>query len=289
MSYLLHLAVMLAIYCVLAGSLNLALGFGGLVSLCHAAFFGTGAYAFTLLMIDRGWAFVPAALAAAAFSGLLAFAVAWPSLRLRGDFFILATLGFQKIVSTTLFGWESVTRGPFGIPGIPRPAFLGSSSSSAAAYAAFALAIAGGTTYALARLLHGAYGRNLQATRDDHVAAASLGRNVAAYRMTAFAASAALAGVAGALYASYSSFIDPTSFTLDESVFILCAVIVGGSGNVRGPVVGAAVLVLLPELLRFVNVPDSVAANTRQVLFGALLVVLMLRRPQGLAGRYAFD
>lgn len=136
------------------------------------------------------------------------------------------------------------------------------------------------------QLVNSPFGRVLKAIREDEVFAQSLGKNVTRYKLSAFLIGGALAGVAGVLYAHYVSFIDPTSFTVGESIFMLTIVIVGGTGSITGSVVGAALLVIIPEALRFLGVPSTIAANLRQILYGALLVVCMMFRPQGILGEF---
>jgi branched-chain amino acid transport system permease protein len=123
--------------------------------------------------------------------------------------------------------------------------------------------------------------------RDDELSIQALGRNVTSLKIWAFVVSSGLIGISGLLYASYVSYIDPTSFNLDEAIFILSAVIIGGTGNIKGPIIGAIFVVVLPELLRFVGLPDSIAANFRQIIYGLMIIILMRMRPQGLAGEYA--
>ena len=289
MNYLLHILTMISIYTVLGLSLNLVLGFGGLLSLCHAAFYGIGAYAFSLLIMDAGFPFLAAMPVAVLASGLAALLIGAVTLRLRGDFFVLSTLGFQTIIFVVLYNWVDFTRGPYGIPGIPRPEIFGFTFIAPWAMFLLAAAVALLVWWVCLNLARWPFGRTLQAVRDDALAAQSLGKNPLFFTLTAFALGGALAALAGGLFAAYASYIDPTSFTLEESVFILCVVIIGGAGNLRGPMVGAVVLVLLPEILRFVGLPDAIAANLRQIIYGLLLVLMMRFRPQGIAGKYAFD
>lgn len=289
MSYATHLLTMLCLYAVLAQALNLVVGYGGLLSLCHAAFYGLGAYVSTLLMMNAGWPFGASFAGAVIVTGVLSWLVSFPVSQLRGDFFVLATLGFQMIVFSVLYNWVDVTRGPYGITGIPRPSLFGLSVSTPQAFLAFAALTAALCCGLVWWLTSTPYGRTLQAVREDEIAAGSLGKDAAAFKRSAFALGGAIAAVPGVLFATYSSYIDPTSFGLSESIFILCMLVIGGAGNMRGPFVGAAVLVLLPELLRFLSVPDNIAANLRQVIYGLAVVVVMRVRPQGIGGKYAFD
>jgi len=289
MNYVFHLLIMICLYATLVQSLNLAVGYGGLLSLAHAAFYGLGAYISTLLMMNADWPFAASLAAATLGTGLIAWLVSFPATRLHGDFFVLATLGFQMITFAVLYNWVDITQGPYGIPGVPRPSLFGYSIDSPPAFFVLALVVAIICCGLVRWLAESPYGRTLQAVREDEIAAASLGKDVNAFKRSAFAWAGAIAAVPGVLFATYSSYIDPTSFGLEESIFILCTLVIGGAGNLRGPILGAVVLVLLPELLRFLQIPDGIAANLRQILYGLAIVVMMRLRPQGIAGKYAFD
>lgn len=286
MNYLLHVLIMINIYAVLALSLNLLVGYTGLLSLCHAAFYGLGAYISTLLMVELGLGFWPALFLAVLGTALLSFTISVPSLRLKGDYFVLASLGFQVIVFAVLYNWTDVTKGPYGIPGIPRPTLFGTTIGSLPAYFAFTLATALVCTGLLYLIGRSPFGRVLKAIREDELVASALGKNTPRFKITVFAIAAGFAAVPGVLFAGYMRYIDPTSFTILESVFILSIIIIGGTGNVRGPLVGAVFLVILPEALRFLGMPDAVAANMRQIIYGLLIILIMRYRPQGLAGEY---
>lgn len=289
MNYILHILILVSLYVILGLSLNLAMGYAGMLSLCHAAFYGIGAYVSSLLMLKAGAPFLLSLFAAVVITGTIAYLISIPSIRLQGDFFVLATLGFQMIVFSVLNNWTDFTKGPYGIPGIPKPSILGFQVDSASKYVLFSLFATGGTLFVMWRVLHSPYGRTLQAVRDDQMAASALGKNTVSFKRSAFTLAGAVAGLAGVLFAGYATYIDPTSFALDESVFILCVVIIGGAGNMRGPILGAVTLVLLPEVLRIVRLPETVSANMRQLIYGLLLVLMMRFRPQGIAGKYAFD
>jgi branched-chain amino acid transport system permease protein len=142
------------------------------------------------------------------------------------------------------------------------------------------------TFFVIQRIVNSPFGRILRAIREDETAALAVGKNVNKYKIIVFAIGAFFAGIAGSLYAHYITFIDPSSFTVMESITILLMVVFGGMGSLSGSFIGAAVLVILPELLRFVGMPSSIAAPLRQMIYGLLLVVLMLKRPQGIVGKY---
>lgn len=289
MSYFVHILILVEIYVVLAASLNLLAGYVGLLSLCSAAFFGTGAYTASLLVIDRGWPWLAALGAAMLLAGLLAAVLGGIAMRFRGDFFAIASFSFQMILGSAMLNWVEVTQGPLGLAGIPPPSLFGWSPGSRTDYLLLYLAFAVLAFAVVLRLARSPYGRLLQAVREDEVLARSLGKDVLRARMSAFVCGAVITALAGGLYAPYVSYIDPGSFTVNESIFILAIVILGGAGNLWGSLLGAAFLVAAPELLRFLDVPPNVAANLRQILYGLLLAACMVWRPQGLFGRFAFE
>jgi len=289
MNYFFHLLILINIYAILALSLNLLVGYTGLLSIAHAAFYGIGAYVATLVMIKLGIAFLPAMLLGILIAMLLSLLIALASLRFRGDYFVLASLGFQVIVYSLLHNWISLTRGPYGIPGIPKPSLFGYEIGSLVSFFVFSLIIALIVLTILYRLMISPFGRVLQAIRDDELATLTLGKHVASFKMKSFVVASGLAAAAGALYATYVTYIDPTSFNLDESILMLSMAIIGGTGNVRGPLMGAVLLILLPEVLRFLAIPDTVAPQVRLIIYGLLLILMMRFRPQGIAGTYQFE
>jgi branched-chain amino acid transport system permease protein len=288
MDYILTIAILLTIYAILASSLNVVLGHGGLLSLCHAGFYAIGAYAAALLGVSLGVNFfvtvIFAALVAAAFAALLAV----PLLRLRGDYFILGSLGFQIIIIDAIYNSDWLTNGALGIGRIPRPNVLGFEVQTHLQYAVLYSFVACIWILGNHYITTAAFGRALHAVREDEVAASSLGKNVRSIRVRAFAISAAGAGVAGALYAHFTTYIDTTSFTFTESVYILSLVVVGGVATTSGPVLGALILVALPEMLRFVGFSSGADANLRQLIYGMLLIGFAMLRPRGLAGKNVF-
>ena len=286
MAYIFHILIMLNIYIMLVLSANLTIGMANLLTMCQAAFYGIGAYIGTFFLMQFHLPFVVIAAVVALVTGLFSFMVSYASVKLKGDYFVLATMGFQLIVYTILYNWTPVTRGPYGIPGIPGIRILGLwELSGVYAYFAISLVLAVLTMLLFNNLLNSPYGRTLRAIKADEVLVESMGRNVVAAKAWAFFISAAVAGIAGVIYASYVSYIDPTSFTLDESIFIITALFIGGIGNVKGPVLGALFVVLLPELIRFIGLPDAIAANLRQIIYGLSLVLIVYFRPQGLLGK----
>ena len=286
MEYIFHIIIMLNIYIMLTLSANMTIGMANLLTMCQAAFYGIGAYIGTYFLMQFDLPFIVIALAVMLFTGIFSLLVSYASMRLKGDYFVIATMGFQLIVYTILYNWTDVTHGPYGIPGIPGIKLFGAIELSGVyAYLALSVVLAGIVILLCYHLVKSPFGRVLNAICADEVTVQSLGRNTAAFKRWAFFISASIAGLAGMIYASYVSYIDPTSFTLDESIFILSALFIGGIGNIKGPILGAVFVVLLPELLRFVGLPDSVAANLRQIIYGLALILVMYFRPQGLWGK----
>ncbi|MBQ6977076.1 MAG: branched-chain amino acid ABC transporter permease [Paludibacteraceae bacterium] len=285
MEYFFHIALMLNIYIILVLSTNVTI-MANLLTLCQAAFYGIGAYLATFFLLQFELPMLVIAICVMGLSGLCSILITIASVKLKGDYFILATLGFQMVVYTILYNWIDITNGPFGISGIPSLRILGIwelhgvyayFTVSAIAVAALIILFAG--------LRNSPYGRSLRSLRSDEQSLAALGRNVSFLKGSAFFISAAFAGLAGMLYASYSSYIDPTSFTLSESLFIISALFIGGIGNISGPILGALFVVILPEILRFIGLPESIAAPLRQIIYGLSLVLVMYFRPQGIGGK----
>jgi branched-chain amino acid transport system permease protein len=288
MEFVLSILVLLLIYVVLASSLNLIVGHAGLLSLSHAAFYGIGAYVSALAGLRLGWSFLESALAGAVLAAILAAVLALPLMRLRGDYFVLGSLGFQIIIFDVLYNWDAVTNGPWGLEGIPQPNLLGIEVRTDGDYVLAYIPLAALCVFIAHWAARAPFGRVLNAIREDEGATITLGKDVRWFRMRAFALASALAAVAGAMYAHFVTYIDPTSFTFLESVYILSLMVIGGAGNTRGPILGAVVLVVVPELLRFVGLPTALESNARAMIYGAMLIVFCLFRPKGLVGEDVF-
>jgi branched-chain amino acid transport system permease protein len=276
---------MIGIYTILTLAANIPVGLTNLLSLAQAAFYGIGAYLSAFVLLNFNIPIFPGLIAVAIITGFFSLLISFASIRLKGDYFILATLGFQLIVFAVLYNWTSITRGPYGIPGIPSPKLFGFVEiSSNLKFAILSVSFAVIIAFLFYQLVNSPFGRVLKAIRSDELSVSVSGRNVNRFKITAFFLSAAFSGIAGFLFAGYVKYIDPTSFTLDESIFILSALFIGGLGNVKGCIAGAAFIVLLPELLRFAGLPDGIAANLRQIIYGLSLIFVMRYYPKGLAG-----
>jgi branched-chain amino acid transport system permease protein len=288
MEYLLHILVITGIYIILTLSLNLILGYTGLAALGHIAFACVGAYTSSLLALNLGVSPWIGLIIGAVFAAILGAIVSYPSVRLKGDYLALATFGLGVIVYSIAKNWVPLTRGPMGLPGIPPFSFFGYEISSVWSYLIVVLIFVLITFMAIRNITNSPFGRILTGIREDEIAAAAMGKNVNRHKLIVFVVGALFAGIAGSLYAHYITFIDPSSFTVMESITVLLMVVFGGMGSLGGSFVGASVLVILPELLRFLGMPSSVAAPLRQMIYGLLLVVLMILRPQGILGRFKF-
>jgi branched-chain amino acid transport system permease protein len=286
MEYFLHILVITGIYIILTLSLNLVVGYTGLASLGHAAFSCVGAYTSALLALNYGVSPWIGLIIGACVAAVLGVVIGAPSLRLKGDYLAIATFGLGVIVYSVAKNWVSVTRGPMGLPGIPGFSLFGYQISAVWTYLILVAVFVLLTFFVIRRIVNSPFGRILRAIREDETAALAVGKDVNKYKIIVFAIGAFFAGIAGSLYAHYITFIDPSSFTVMESITILLMVVFGGMGSLSGSFIGAAVLVILPELLRFVGMPSSIAAPLRQMIYGLLLVILMLKRPQGIVGKY---
>ena len=239
-------------------------------------------------MLGLGLPFWVAILVAGLFAAAMGYMVSVPARRLRGDYLALGTLGFAFIVEAVLKNWTDLTRGPLGIPGIPKPELFGYVFSGLESYLLLTLAFLAVTVFVVHRTVNSPFGRVLKAVREDETAAQALGKNTLRYKSLALSISAFFAGIAGSLYAHYITFIDPTSFSFPVLILLLSMVIIGGSASIKGSVVGAFLLILLPEPLRFIGLPSNLIGAGRQMIYAVLLLAILLRKPQGLFGEYVF-
>lgn len=276
-SYLMGILCRILLYATLAGSLNAINGYSGQTCIGHAGFFCIGAYCEAILATRLGlsfWLVLPiAGIVTAIFGGL----VALPTLKMKGIYLSIVTLGFSEIVRLVALNWEGLTGGPMGIKGIPVPTVFGFQFSGSKTYYYIFLGIAVLFIFITGRVIRSRVGRAWTAIREDELAAKSLGVQTPFYKASNFMYGAFWAGIAGAAYAPYVRFIDSTMFSLDEGFNILSMVIIGGQGTLVGPVVGSVIVNLMTELLRPIG-------QWRMVAYGMLIIVMMWWRPQGLVG-----
>lgn len=284
-AYVINLLVLICVNATLAVTLNFIMGYAGIFSLAHAIFFGIGSYtAAYVAMHVTGSLFVvlPAAMLVAALVGL---ALALPALRVRGEYFVAASLGLQVIGVTIFSEWKSVTGGIGGVMGFPPASIPGLNFESPVSFLIWAVVMLALILLAINTLLHSSFGRNLQAIRDSESAAQASGKNVAMIKTLAVVFSSALAATAGVVYAFYMAFVNVESFTLDTSVLVMAMVIIGGTGTVWGPLVGAVLLMLIPSLTSYLSfLPQTEVGSIQQIIYGAAMVLLMIFRPGGIMG-----
>jgi branched-chain amino acid transport system permease protein len=273
-NYGVYLLTLWCVYVMAGMGLNLTVGYAGQMSIGHAAFLGIGAYTAAILM-KLGWSFWFVLPVAALLCFGVGLVLGFPALRVQHHYLAFATLGFNVLMVLFFRNEEWLTGGTFGISGIQRPGFFGLSLDGSAAY--FNCTYVSTILLALALwwLIRSPWGRAFAALRDNPIRAESLGVNIMAYTLLAFAIGAAFAGVAGAYFAALVQFIEPAPFSLSASLMMLLMVIVGGSGRFFGPLLGAAIVVLLPEWLRFMK-------DWYLVMFGLAVVALMIWLPGGL-------
>ncbi len=218
MNYLYHLIIYFEIYAIVAMSLNLLIGYGGLLQVAHAAYYGIGAYAAALLWTKLGWGFSPGLAVGTLAAGSLSLLVSLPAWRFKGDYFVMISIAAQTLIYSALYNWTELTNGPFGISGIARPVIAGYSFVTTGSITVLYGMLALGLGMIMALLKWSPFGRALQAMRDDELTARSIGIPVNWLKLQAFALASAMVGIAGGLYGSYVSYIDPTSFSLNESI-----------------------------------------------------------------------
>ncbi len=274
--YKLYLASLTLVYVILAIGLNLTLGYAGQISLAHAAFMSFGAYAVALLS-PLGVPFEVGVVV----GGLIAFmgglVLGFPSLKVKHHYLAMVTLGFNTIVFLVLRNWESLTGGSFGISGIARPTWGPLRFQSDGAYYYYIL---GWTALVVASahwILHSRWGRAFRAIRENEVRAEVLGVSLRNYKLMAFAIGSTYAGIGGALFAPLLTYIDPGAFSIERSIQFLMMVVMGGLGRFEGPFIGAAVVTLLPEVLR-------ASEGLYLVIFSLAVILMMLFMPKGLVG-----
>lgn len=287
LNFFLLILIYSGIYALMAIGQNIITGYGGMLSLCQAGFFAIGSYTTAILATKLGWSFWATLPVAALLSALFGLLIGLPTLRLKGDYLAIATLGFGEIVRNVLNNWDSLTNGPMGIQKIPMPDLFGFTINPYRKYAflvmvVFFVIIA----YVLfQRLARSRMGRALTAVREDEIAAQSMGINITKYKVYAFVLGAAVAGVAGSLQAVFSLSVTPSTYTFMVSVMVLCMVVLGGMGNFKAAILGAFIIQLISYFPQLTGLSSVIPPQFKQILFGLILVIMMIWRPQGILGR----
>jgi ABC-type branched-subunit amino acid transport system ATPase component/ABC-type branched-subunit amino acid transport system permease subunit len=287
MEYLYSIIIFILIYAVCVQSLNLIMGYVGIVSMCHAIFVAVGAYTAALLSIHLGYNFIAGTLAGFVLAAIIGALLAAPSLRVKDEYIIVFTAGFQMVAYEFMLTARNVTQGQGGITNIPAPTIFGMEIQSSFGYLMLILVISF-ICFAVAwRVTHSPFSRVLKAIREDETACRALGKNTLQFKVVLFALGGGIAAIAGSTLAYYVTFISPFTFTMDNSISLIVMVVLGGLASFWGPLVGAAILVGLPEALRFMPGTAGVIDAIREILYGAILVILMLFRSQGILPEYS--
>jgi branched-chain amino acid transport system permease protein len=289
MNYLEHIVILIGIYVILGQSLNLPLGFTGLLSLCQAAFYGIGAYTTALLMIHYEMSFFIALPISMMLVVIVSIVIAHISIHLKKEYFVLATIGFQSVIFAILYNWISLTNGPYGVSRIPSIVIFNMKFDQTASFMLLIIIFVFAIVWFLHLLTKSQFGRIIKALREDELMTQALGQNTRNIKTIVFALGSGLAAIAGALYATYVGYIDPTSFTITESLFLVIILSIGGSGNIKGPIVGSMIVMVVPELLRFLQLPEVIAPNIRMILYALTLILFLIFKPKGIAGDYKFQ
>ena len=287
-AYLIHLLILIGIYLILAIALQLVVGFTGLLNIGHIAFYCVGAYISALLAL-AGWPWWICLILAGIGAMLFGFLLAVPTNKLKGDYLALATLGFSFVIYAIALNWTELTRGPLGLPGIPKPSLFGFVFSDNLAFLILTIVIAAISYFIIRRIVKSPFGRVLEAVRDDELAAQVLGKNTFRMKSYALAISAFFAGIAGSLYAHYITFIDPSSFTLMQLIPVIAIVIIGGLASLKGTIIATIILILLPEPLRFIGFPSSIVGPARQIIYALILLLILLYKPKGFYGKVELE
>jgi branched-chain amino acid transport system permease protein len=283
MSYVLSFLLVLQIQMLLAMSLNMVLGYSGMISMSHAAFMGLGAYAAALLAINLEVNILWGFLLAIVLSGIVAAIYGWVTMRLEGDTYILVSFSFQMVALELMMRWSSLTKGVLGLRGIPRPEVFGVALTGLPGYFALVTAISLPVAAFMIYLGRSQFGLAIRGIREGARAMESLGRDTLRMKVVNFAVAGAVAGLAGGMYASFLRFTHPGDYNLGVSILLLTYVLVGGIGNAWGAIAGTAVLVLMPQVLGFIpSIPNSLEGPLQAMLYGVVLMLVIWFKPAGL-------
>lgn len=284
MNYFFTIIATICRYWIYTQSFNLLFGFAGILNIAQVAFAAVGGYT-TVLLHMNGVPFEIAFLSGGASGAFCAFLLSLPILRLREDYIVLATLGFAEIVRLIATNWISLTRGPLGIPGIPRPIIFGWHANTLGEYTLFTVIVTIIILGIIWKIIHSPFGKLLEAIREDEVATKTLGKNVVRAKIEIFVISGFLTGIGGALLAYFLQFIDPNTFNIHEMLTVLLCAVVGGLGTFWGGIIGPVVIQILFETMRFLPIPSELVGPLRHFLYAALFLGVILLRPQGIFGR----
>ncbi len=283
-NYLLHILILMCIYAIASTSLNLALGYTGILNLGHIAFIAIGAYT-SAQLTNLGLPYLFSFLFAGAFASITGAGIVYLTKKLKGDYIALATLAFTFVTYSLLLNLTWLTNGPLGIAGISSPSLLGWKVNTLLFHAGWTVIITLVCIISTTAIVNSPFGRLLQALRDDEIGLKVLGKNTYLLKTKAMMISAFFAGIAGSLLAHYLTYIEPSSFQLTELIIILTIVIVGGLASIKGTLIATLILISLPELLRLLAIPSSILGPARHIIYALILLCLLLYKPRGICGR----
>jgi branched-chain amino acid transport system permease protein len=285
LEYFISVIILICVYIILSSSLDIVFSNAGIFSVSHAAFFGTGALIYAILSkagISNYFLIISVVVIVASAIGMT---IAACTLRIKGDYFIIASFGFQMIAYDIFYNWVRFSSGATVIYAIPKPIIFGIVFDTNAKYIFLTLIITSFCLYVCWRLSKSQFGTILKAIKDDEVAIQATGRNPLIFKVKALVLSGILASIAGMIYSGYLTIFVPYSYNVDLSIAIIAMVIFGGSGNVLGASFGALVLVIIPQLISFLKLPVTIVGPLQQLLYGLLLVIFMRIKPEGLLGK----
>lgn len=283
LTYFIHLLILIGIYFLVAISLNLVMGYSGLLNLGHIAFFGIGAYTSALLTFN-GIPFLLSFLISGVIASIFGIILVYGTRKIKGDYFALVTLGFAFVIYSLLINLN-FTRGPLGISAIPKPEILGISLSSGLSYLIFVLIICVLSYLFIKKILKSSLGKMFEALRENELYLRILGKNSSKLKYYSMGIGAFFAGLAGSLFAHYLSYINPSNFYIEPLILIITMVILGGLASINGTFLGVLIIILIPEFLKLFNLPVSVLGPMRQIFYALILIIILWFKPKGIFGR----
>ncbi|HAL18212.1 MAG TPA: branched-chain amino acid ABC transporter permease [Spirochaetaceae bacterium] len=288
MNFVLLILIYTCLFSFMALGQNVITGYGGMLSLCQAGFYAIGSYSVAILTVKAGIGFWPALLVGVVIAVIVGVLIGLPTLRLKGDYLAIATLGLGEIIRNIINNWQSLTNGPMGMQRIPMLKVFGMKINPYTNKIGFLLVllfVLAACAFLIMRFSKTRIGRALEAVREDELAALSVGINTTVYKIIAFSIGAALASIGGGFYAVLTLSISPGTYTFMMSVMVLCMVVLGGMGNVLGVLLGALIIQIISYLPELLNITNYIPPQLKEILFGVILVAMMIFRPEGILGR----
>ena len=284
LDYFLHLGTIFLLLGTLTLCLDIIVGFVGYLNLGHVAYWAIGSYTYSLLVLG-GVPFIPAMVAAGFVTAGAGFLLGLPTLRLKTHYIAIASLGFMYITNAFIMNMTGVTRGPLGLPGIPRPNIFGYVFRSELDFFLLTLVISVIVTFLIHRILYSPFGKILETIREDEIASRSLGKSTFAYKLQANIISAFFVGIMSALSSSFFQFISPLGFGMQQLIFFLAALMIGGAGSFWGGFLGVIIVQGIEEITRFLPLTPNTVGPMRTIIYAVILIGVMLYRPNGILGK----